>query len=78
MNLPNEREVLAQLPPNYLVLNLFQNSVMDSHFWVLGKNLTKKDWYAIFSFDGINNVPISCETFWQNKEMLEALNKAMR
>lgn len=60
----NKENSVYEIPEGWLVLNLFQRNILDRHFFILGQNLSKKDMYGIFYFDGISNLPTSYETFY--------------
>lgn len=61
----NKSSDIYTIPSDFLVLNLFQHSPLDKHFFILGQNLKEKDVYGIFYFDGISEFPTSYETFYK-------------
>ena len=67
----NTGPAVYEIPKEYLVVNVFQSSPMEKNFFILGKNLKQNDWYGIFYFDGISELPTSYQTFWSNPDLLK-------
>ena len=60
----NSRKPDYEIPPDYQVINLFKHSSLHKSMFILGKKYDKNE-YAIFHFDGISEVPIMIETFFE-------------
>lgn len=60
----NKRKPDYEIPPEYQVLNVFTHSPLHKSVFILGKKYGKNE-YAIFHFDGISEIPVMIETFYE-------------
>ena len=57
-------EETYKLPPEYKVLNVFKHSPIHKGVFILAKKHNKNEW-AIYHFDGIDELPMMIETFYE-------------
>ena len=60
----NKRKPDYEIPNEYQVLNIFSHSLLHQSVFILGKKYDKNE-LAIFHFDGISEMPVMIETFYE-------------
>ena len=60
----NIRKPDYEIPVEYQALHIFSHSPLNKSVFILGKKYDKNEW-AIFHFDGISEIPLMIETFYE-------------